>query len=435
MVDWQQAAEDWAHDADIAFERPGDNSAWASDYGRVFHERPAFVWKPSTVDQLQAIVRYLADRELPLVVRGTGHASGGQSLHEHGNVLSITALNAVKTIEHDGAVWCQAGATWRAVNALLQHYDRQPYVLTGNQDSTVGGTLAVGGLGAGTSVHGLQIDHVAAVRVVTADGTLHEAVPGDELFDFVLAGRGQVAILVEAKIATFESDWTLRACALKWSNWDTFEADARKLIAMEGLDYFGTRLLWGPGRRFRGAVGGFHAGVEKTLETLSGQLEGEVREVERIDFAHLIGERAEDPGRAVPALEFSIPWPESRDWFERLLQALEDAGISGLQPEGSPVCFWPSSRSTLPLAPFRSSQDQLFIALRPAVYAAATSEWLERFERYARDIVEHGGRLYAMSYGTRELDSVVQALGVSGQRWREMKHTYDPGVLLNPPSC
>ena len=74
MVDWQQAAEDWANDADIAFERPGDNSAWASDYGRVFHERPAFVWKPSTVDQLQAIVRYLSDRELPLVVRGTGHA-------------------------------------------------------------------------------------------------------------------------------------------------------------------------------------------------------------------------------------------------------------------------------------------------------------------------------------------------------------------------
>ena len=67
--------------------------------------------------------------------------------------------------------------------------------------------------------------------------------------------------------------------------------------------------------------------------------------------------------------------------------------------------------------------------------AAGTAEWLERFERYARDIVARGGRLYAMSYGTRALDSVVEALGVSGQRWREMKHTYDPGGLLNPPSC
>ena len=63
-----------------------------------------------------------------------------------------------------------AGATWSTVVDATLPYGRTPPVLTPYLELSVGGTLAVGGMGGTTSRHGMQTDNVLAMSVLTRGG-------------------------------------------------------------------------------------------------------------------------------------------------------------------------------------------------------------------------------------------------------------------------
>ena len=63
-----------------------------------------------------------------------------------------------------------AGATWRAVLGATLARGLTPPVLTNYLGLSVGGTLAVGGIGGTSSRYGMQTDNVLALDVVTGDG-------------------------------------------------------------------------------------------------------------------------------------------------------------------------------------------------------------------------------------------------------------------------
>ena len=79
---------------------------------------------------------------------------------------------------------------------------------------SVGGTLAVGGIGGSTSRYGMQTDNVLELDAVTGDG--HEltcsAESNPHAFDAVRAGLGQCGIITRAPCAcsgpaTFGNHW------------------------------------------------------------------------------------------------------------------------------------------------------------------------------------------------------------------------------------
>jgi FAD/FMN-containing dehydrogenase len=67
---------------------------------------------------------------------------------------------------------------------------------------TVGGTLSVGGIGAMSFREGAQVDHVVSLRAVTGNGTIVNCsrLRHRELFEMLLAGQGQVGVIVEATL-------------------------------------------------------------------------------------------------------------------------------------------------------------------------------------------------------------------------------------------
>ena len=93
----------------------------------------------------------------------------GRSMARAGIVGDISRLRAIR-VENDRVV-VEAGATWREVLGATLPRGLTPPVLTDYLDLSVGGTLAVGGVGGTTSHFGVQCDNVLALEVVTGQGS------------------------------------------------------------------------------------------------------------------------------------------------------------------------------------------------------------------------------------------------------------------------
>jgi FAD/FMN-containing dehydrogenase len=105
-------------------------------------------------------------------------------------------------------------------------------VLTGYLDLSVGGTLAVGGVGDTTYRHGLQSDNVVEMDVVTGNGRQMtcSAHKNRDLFDAVRAGLAQVGIITRTALRLVPAPETVRLYEIKYPDLQSMLADQRRLV-------------------------------------------------------------------------------------------------------------------------------------------------------------------------------------------------------------
>ncbi len=165
-------------------------------------QRPACVCVARTVQDVQAAVAYARDAGLAVAPQSTGHL--GQALPS----LERTLL--LKTALHDGEVEVdpvnrtariKAGARWGdVVEAVTPH---GLAVMHGSSPSVgVTGYLLGGGLSFYGRKHGLAVNHVRALEVVTPDG-VHRHVDAEhnrDLFYALRGGGGGYAIVTAVEI-------------------------------------------------------------------------------------------------------------------------------------------------------------------------------------------------------------------------------------------
>ncbi|MFC0503361.1 FAD-binding oxidoreductase [Micromonospora costi] len=160
---------------------------------------PAGVLLPETTAEVVAAVRYAREQGLPIAVRSGGHGLAGTSSNDGGIVIDLSALNRVEVVdERSRLVRVEAGARWAAVAKTLAPYGLA--ISSGDHGNVgVGGLATGGGVGWLVRRYGLTIDHVRAVEVVLADGTLvrADAEHEPELF-WVVRGAGAGAGIVVA---------------------------------------------------------------------------------------------------------------------------------------------------------------------------------------------------------------------------------------------
>ncbi|MFC3501250.1 FAD-binding oxidoreductase [Micromonospora krabiensis] len=160
---------------------------------------PAEILLPETTQQVVAAVRYARERGLPIAVRSGGHGLSGNSSNDGGLVIDLSALNRVQVLdERARLVRVEAGARWAMVAKALAPYGLA--ISSGDHGNVgVGGLATGGGVGWLVRRYGLTIDHVRAVEVVLADGTLvrADAEHEPELF-WLVRGAGAGAGIVVA---------------------------------------------------------------------------------------------------------------------------------------------------------------------------------------------------------------------------------------------
>ena len=178
--------------------RPGD-SRYDEDRG---------VWNVATQGAPLAIVRaadagdvataigFACRNDIEIAVRSGGHSLAGHSTGDGVLVIDMRDLRGLHIDLTDGTVWAGSGLTAGEVtSALAEHGMAVPFGDTG----TVGiaGLTLGGGIGWLARKHGLAIDALQAVEIVTADGQIRTASETEhaDLFWAVRGGGGNFGVV------------------------------------------------------------------------------------------------------------------------------------------------------------------------------------------------------------------------------------------------
>ena len=205
--------------------------AASTDFGRLVTRKPRAVDRPAAAADIAGLLREASANGVKVAARGQGHSTYGRSLVEDGRVVDMSALGTIGEVAAD-RVAVEAGATWRDVlDATLKH-GLTPPVLTNYLGLSVGGTLAVGGIGGSSSRHGMQTDQVLELDVVTAGGRQLRCSPSAnrDLFDAVRAGLGQCGIVTRATLRLVRAPQRVRRFQLFYRDLATLVADQRRML-------------------------------------------------------------------------------------------------------------------------------------------------------------------------------------------------------------
>jgi FAD/FMN-containing dehydrogenase len=159
-------------------------------------KRPALIVQPANAGDVMTAVRFAADNNLTVAVRGGGHSVPGFGTCDDGVVIDLSGMRGVRVDPMTHTARVSGGATWGDLNAATYAFG---LATTGGIISTtgVGGLTLGGGIGYLARGLGLALDNLLAADVVTGDGSFHVASEKDDadLFWAIRGGGGNFGVV------------------------------------------------------------------------------------------------------------------------------------------------------------------------------------------------------------------------------------------------
>ena len=137
----------------------------------------AAVVRPSSVEEIQALVKSCGEQGVAIITRGGGmsYTAGYLATEQNSVLIDMAQMNKIVELNiEDGFVTVEAGVTWSQLHETLKpHNLRTPFwgTLSGSC-ATVGGGLSQNGVFWGSGYNGSAGDSLLSLAVVTADGEL-----------------------------------------------------------------------------------------------------------------------------------------------------------------------------------------------------------------------------------------------------------------------
>jgi FAD/FMN-containing dehydrogenase len=432
---------DWSCD-------PGVRRAAATDFGRIVNKTPRAVYRPSSRANIAGLLRWASKQELKISARGQGHSIYGRAQAENGIVIDMSALGAIDEVQSD-RVAVEAGATWSAVlDATLMH-GLTPPVLTNYLGLSIGGTIAIGGIGGTSSSHGFQTDHVLELDVVTGDGRelTCSASANSDLFDAIRAGLGQCGIVTRATLRLMQAPARVRRFQLFYPDLATLMADQRRALGERRFDQLQGAVLPDPAGGWRyqleGAV--FHDGTLARDD--GGVLEGlsDARSA-----AVIVDSTYRDDMNSFSKFQQLLTsngqWFHPQPWLLTFLRGsnaqsvaralLDELTSADVGPLGRITCY-PMSHTAVCTPQVRLPDEPVvfpFNLIRiPASNDRSTAERMVAQNRalYER-IRDAGGTLYPVSAMPMWSDDWRHHFGSAWRPFRDAMQRYDPAGILTP---
>lgn len=209
-------------------------AGFAGDFGRLVTGTPTVVLRPGSVQDIVKMVRYARRHGLSIAMNGQSgtagefesHSNYGQALVPGGIAVDARSLSTIHAIDASVAD-VDAGVTWAQLTDAAAATGRTPPMLTDFLQLSIGGTLSVGGIGGTIQRAGAQVDNVTELEVVTGTGARVTCSQRSRpaLFNAVLAGAGQCAIIVRATVALIPAATHALVFNLFYDDLDTYIAD------------------------------------------------------------------------------------------------------------------------------------------------------------------------------------------------------------------
>lgn len=423
----------------------------ARDAGRYRTRMPGAVLRPGSAADVRTMVRFCRRFGIPVAARGLANTTHGQSLAD-GLLVDTRSLAGIHALGPDTAR-VGAGTTWRDLTRAAWERGRTPPALTGYLALSLGGTLSLGGIPPAYQA-GSQLDSVRELEVVTGAGDLVRCSENRhrELFDAVLGGLGQYAIITEATVGLVPAPQRVRGHELAYDRLADLFTDLRTLIRRgEVSEVFAD--WWRPGE-----AGELHHlsvftfydadAPPDDVHVLRGLVAAPDRaevtddvflpHVERIDVT--VDELRQNVGwDALVKPWFTVWLPESqaeRFVGETLAELTpRDVGIGGF------VLMYVHRRSRLTRPSLRLPADDghdwvYLFTLMTASPADAGPDDVEAMLRRNRRLYERARALGGTRYPIESIDFTPENWAAHyGERWPllcELKRRYDPDGILTP---
>src|SRR5919112_6101304 len=131
---------------------------------------PALIARCAGADDVATAVRFARERDLPVSVRGGGHAVAGHAVCDGGLMIDLSLMKAIRVDPVGRTARASGGVLWRELDLATQ---QMGLATTGGIISHTGiaGLTLGGGLGHLMRKHGLTVDNLLSVDLVTADGS------------------------------------------------------------------------------------------------------------------------------------------------------------------------------------------------------------------------------------------------------------------------
>jgi len=168
--------------------------------GRVWNglidKRPALIARCSGVADVMAAVNFAREHDVLLSIRGGGHNVAGNAICDGGLVVDLSPMRGIHVDPVSHTVQVQGGATLGDLDHETQAFGLAVPVGLVRATGIAGLTLH-GGMGWLTRRHGLTLDALTSVDVVTADGRLVKAseLERQDLFWAIRGGGGNFGVV------------------------------------------------------------------------------------------------------------------------------------------------------------------------------------------------------------------------------------------------
>lgn len=167
--------------------------------------RPRLIAQCSGVADVIAAVNFARTHDLRLAVKAGGHNVAGNAICDDGLVIDLSQMTSVRVDPDEKTARVEAGVTMGDLDHETQAFG---LATPGGVISTTGvaGLTLGGGWGWLSRSHGLAIDNLQAVDVVTAAGDLVHAseTENEELFWGIRGGGGNFGIVTSFEFALHE---------------------------------------------------------------------------------------------------------------------------------------------------------------------------------------------------------------------------------------
>jgi FAD/FMN-containing dehydrogenase len=176
---------------------PGDADYAATQivWNSTVDHYPALVVRCADRSDVMAAIAFAREQDMTVAVRSGGHSPAEYSTVDGGMVIDLSHMKSITINPEQRTARLEPGLTWNEVAGALQPYG---LAITSGDTGTVGvgGLLLGGGIGWMVRKHGLTVDRLRAVELVTADGQLLRASADEnaELFWGLRGGGGNFGI-------------------------------------------------------------------------------------------------------------------------------------------------------------------------------------------------------------------------------------------------
>ena len=178
---------------------------------------PGVIAQCRTAGDVSKALGFARENGLEIAVRGGAHSPGGSSSVNNGMVIDLSLLNQVTIDPEARRARVGGGALLGDLDAASQaHGLATPAGVVSH--TGVGGLTLGGGMGWLSRKHGLSIDNIVSVEIVTADGQIRRASEDEnpDLFWAVRGGGGNFGVVTEFEFRLHEVGPLIQFGLLFW---------------------------------------------------------------------------------------------------------------------------------------------------------------------------------------------------------------------------